>query len=1188
MKKLSILALFVLLYFINIAQIYAPQGLNMPGTWNGWTNPPSNNLVLAGIQANGGTLLPSTGLGQNHYQTIINTPTNIAAGSYTFLFTSGPSTNYFQNKWAGVNVTMNTIQSYSFNTGADNSITLANNKYYIVNWEDKGYVDTRAIFMEMSASPVSISSVDFSPLVPQANEDVTVNVTLSAIPAAEEKFYLRYTINGWASSNVVEVSFGGTSQGTATIPGQTQNKTVEFYVFSTSVADLTGFSGNDYDLVTINLNNNNNQNYQYSVPAELTCSGNIGTIEPNPIFPLQDGSVVLTFDAAQGNQVLAGYDSDVYAHIGVITDQSSNDDDWKYTKTEWGTNTQETKFTIVGTDMYQLTISNIRQYFGVPSNETIKKIVMVVRSGLKVNGNYLVAKEEDGTSFYIDVYSSGLNIKILNPTNKHQLLPSNTIVPVCAYSFQSTNIRILIDNDPVSTTINENITYGLNTASYPNGSHMLVAHASDGTNNKYDTVFFYIRGDVQIEELPNGVVEGINYIDNNTVTLVLEDPSLAKQFAFVIGDFNNWQITDQGYMKRTPDGKHYWVTITGLTSGTEYAFQYYIDGELKLADPYSQKILDPWNDQYIPSYNYPNLKQYPKGKTTGIVSIMQTNQTAYNWQVANFTPQALGSTQPDLIIYEMHFRDFTYDQTFNDAIQKLDYLKDLGINAIEVMPVQEFEGNSSWGYNPNFYFAVDKYYGPKNNFKQFVDECHLRGIAVIVDVVYNHAFGTCPLVQMYWDKQKSKPANNNAWFNSVATHPYSPGYDFNHESLNTKKYIKRALKFWLQEYKIDGFRFDLSKGFTQNWSGESVEIWNQTDQSRINILTDYYNHIKSINSNAYVILEHLGNDDEESTLANTGFLLWGNMNHQYNQITMGWSNETDISRSLYSNRGFSYPNLIPYMESHDEERLMYKNINFGNGIIKELPEALQRCAGIYTIYAAIPGPKMIWQFGELGYDYSINYCEDGSISDDCRTSPKPVRWSYFNNIDRKQVYNVYSIMNYLKTTYPAFRPASGNFSWDINNGYGKRVWVSSQNFNAVIAANFGVTAFDMQMDFQKTGTWYNLFEQTSIDVQNTNMTLHFEPGDYYVFTDVYVPLTIENKIVLNQINIFPNPSSDYLTIQSEEDIDVTIFDVQGRKVLNTKANNNYQTIDISILQPGVYTIILKDSKTTHIQKIVKH
>jgi len=103
-------------------------------------------------------------------------------------------------------------------------------------------------------------------------------------------------------------------------------------------------------------------------------------------------------------------------------------------------------------------------------------------------------------------------------------------------------------------------------------------------------------------------------------------------------------IGDDYYMKKTPDGKFYWITLTGLNPGQEYTYQYYIDGELKIADPYCHKVLDPWNDKYIPDYNYPNLKQYPFNKTKGIVSVFQTNQTPYNWQITDFTPTAINET----------------------------------------------------------------------------------------------------------------------------------------------------------------------------------------------------------------------------------------------------------------------------------------------------------------------------------------------------------------------------------------------------------------------------------------------------------------------------------------------------------------------------------------------------------------
>ena len=103
----------------------------------------------------------------------------------------------------------------------------------------------------------------------------------------------------------------------------------------------------------------------------------------------------------------------------------------------------------------------------------------------------------------------------------------------------------------------------------------------------------------------------------------------------------------------------------------------------------------------------PNLIDYPTGKTEGRATTLQTNQTAYNWLNTDYTyPE-----KEKLVVYELLIRDFTDDGTIEAARQRLDYLEELGVNAIELMPFNEFEGNSSWGYNPNYYFAPDKAYG---------------------------------------------------------------------------------------------------------------------------------------------------------------------------------------------------------------------------------------------------------------------------------------------------------------------------------------------------------------------------------------------------------------------------------------------------------------------------------------------
>ncbi len=1102
-NKIYLLLLFYfLLNFTVYSQIYAPQGLNMPGSYDSWANPPTNP-VFAGIQGSG-TLLPTSGLGVNHYQTIFSTPTNLAAGSYEFLFTSGTTANYWLNKWADANFTVNSITNLTFNGAANNTVTFSNNKYYVVNWEDIGYTDTRAIIMELDAAPVEITNVTQDITQPDAFEDVTVTVTTNSSPT--ENIFLRYTTNGWTSSVKLNVSFTGTT-GTVVIPGQDEGITVEYYVFSTSISDLTGYTGADIDLVTINLNNNSGSNYSYTIPVPLSCENESGVLTTDPIFPIHNGSVTIWFDAARGNGELMGYDGDIYAHTGVITSESNGNNDWLYVVSDWGENLPELKFTRnypPDSNSYYLTINNIREFYGVPINEEIYKIAMVIRSDEPIDpqepDNFYVARNADGSDFHLDVYNQGLNVKYAGSLDKDPLVPTNTDIAVCIYALDATSISLKVDNVQVDQTNELQMMYALYTGDYDEGMHEIVAIASDGTDFAYDTTWFYIRGDVVIEDMPAGVKNGINYIDDNTVTLVLHDPSIDKEFAFVIGDFNNWTASDDGYMKRTPDGTHYWVTITGLTPGVEYAYQYYIDGELKLADPYCDKILDPWNDRYISETTYPDLKAYPWDMTLGTVSVLQPGQEQYDWVIDDFTPVAVGATQSNLIIYELLIRDFVESRDIKDVIDSLDYLATLGVTAIELMPIAEFEGNDSWGYAPNFYYAPDKAYGTKNDYKLFIDECHQRGIAVILDVVYNHMYGGSPFVQMYWDSDNNTVASNSAWFNQIATHPYSIGYDFNHESTHTKELIKDNLTYWMTEYKIDGFRFDLSKGFTQTYTGGDVGAWSMYDQSRIDILLDYYNHIKSVNSDAYLILEHFANNNEEIVLANNGCLLWGQMNTEFCQASMGWETNHDFSWANYQNRSFTYPNLVPFMESHDEERMMFRNIAYGNGIAGDTIASLYKAETATVMYFTIPGPKMIWQFGEIGYDESIELCGDGTYSSDCRTSAKPVHWEYTENFYRQKLYWIYASMIKLKKENEAFR--FGSYTQDLSN-MGKRMWIAHSSMNVSVSANFANYGFNMAPGFQHTGTWYNYFTGESVDISDAGgHTFYYNSGDYYVFTDV--------------------------------------------------------------------------------------
>jgi len=838
------------------------------------------------------------------------------------------------------------------------------------------------------------------------------------------------------------------------------------------------------------------------------------------------------------------------------------------------------------------------------------------------------------------------------------------VIPVCVEAMENTNITVSLNGTQVYSNTTSSATFPLIPTDLSPGLNWVKTIAADGSGNEvYDSVSIYMRGDIVEEDLPAGVKPGVNYIDDNTVTLVLPEPAAQKQFAFAIGEFSNWLPNDENYMKRTPDGQYFWVTIDNLIPGKEYAYQYYIDGTMKLADAYSEKILDPWNDAWIPSVSYPSLKDYPFDSTIGIVSVFQTAKSDYAWQVTDFVPLAVNNTQQDLVVYELLIRDFVDSKRIADVMDSLNYLQELGVNAIELMPIMEFDGNESWGYAPNFFFAPDKFYGTENAYKAFIDACHQRSIAVILDIVPNHAFGQCPLVQMYFDEdagEHGQPAPQNPWFNQVATHPYSVGYDFNHESPYTRQFFKDVMEHWLTEYKVDGFRVDLSKGLTQNNSGGDIGAWSAYDQSRINILTDYFNHVKSINPNAYFILEHFADNSEETVLSNSGMMLWANMDSEFKQVILGYESESDYSWAYHGNRGWDYPNAVAFMESHDEERQMHEAVNYGNSSgdyqITDTLTALRRMELGHVLMLGVPGPKMMWQFGELGYDYSIFYGGD-------RTAPKPPRWYYFNDPYRQRVSRVVSAMNELQKS-DAFR--NGTFTSDLS-GLGKRMWISDASMNAVIVGNIGVAGIDIMPGFQQTGTWYDYFEGTSFDVSDAaGHTINLVPGEYKVFTsqsfekpfhylnfsvvnaETQEPISMANIILsgagtgvtgtdgttwftaesgtlnyivtrsgyysetgtvdvpgeslvevsmtvnpngledfsMQDMFVFPNPTSGEIFITDSENGQYRIFDLYGKLISAGKIQSSNHIVDIQNSPSGIYLVkVLKDNQIRS-QKII--
>ncbi len=823
-------------------------------------------------------------------------------------------------------------------------------------------------------------------------------------------------------------------------------------------------------------------------------------IEVDPVRPDADKPAVIKFNPTADN-ALYGHTGELYGHLGVVVEG-----EWKYVQGEWGKATEATHFKKVGDNSWELVLApSVREYF--QSGETpITKIAVIVRS-------------EDG------------EIK------SHE---SDQFCSVTDKKFQAEEFI----PDPLVT-----------------------------------------------KKLPSGAEYGINYNQDGSVTFVLYDMDTDKarhEYCYIVGDWNGWERKTEGSMYWDGLESCWWITLDGFDADKEYRFQYRLGqksgSDLYLSDPYTEIVYDQWNDQYIDG-----VPTFPEGAKQ-LVSAFRINRPSYSWQVPDFKVE----DKNDLVIYEMLFRDFTTSQDIEGAMVELNYIADLGVNAIELMPIQEFDGNLSWGYNPNHWFALDKYYGTREEYKRFIDECHMRGIAVIVDVVYNHATGSHTWAKMFWDSANNCTASNNPWFNMYATHPYNVYHDMNHENSMVKDHVKRSLTYLLEEYNIDGFRFDLTKGFTQKQTDPDVGAWSKYDQSRIDILKGYADHIWSVNDNAVVIFEHLSDWDEEKVLAEHGIQLWRNVNHEYRSAVAGGSGNFS---NMYSNAPFG--GFVGYMESHDEERICYgvggdassitwgvigtfndwaadvtmkadgpfvvaKNValtssdkfkirkagewndayNYGaaNGGFKltvgqgyvmtngsgsqdmgvpadgtydiyfchdvetvwlmksgERPAvpnippkgdddphtiAMRRAGASAAFFLTVPGPKMIWQFGEIGYDYSIEY--------NGRTGEKPVMTdAYMAEPARKALYDTYSTLLKFRRENPRFFDKDAKFDW-TPSGSMKKITCTVDDKTFHVVGNFAKSSATYTVP---SGSWTDYINGGSV-----SGTITLKEGEFRLLT----------------------------------------------------------------------------------------
>ncbi|MEL7120283.1 MAG: alpha-amylase family glycosyl hydrolase, partial [Bacteroidota bacterium] len=592
-------------------------------------------------------------------------------------------------------------------------------------------------------------------------------------------------------------------------------------------------------------------------------------VQTTPEFPTLDQSLTIRFFANLGNGGLNNCNCDVFLHIGLITIESTDNSDWQNVPTEWGVELPDFKMTRTGANSYQYNIDDIRAFFEVSDSVEIRQIAILFRDAA---GNR-VGRDSDGGDFFIDIFDNSAGVfAVLNAP----LIELQVFEPGDSIEFEvSANKEVawtFIRNEEVifeSSSNSNQIDYTYFVTETESGLQAMTILAEDADGAFRDSVVYQylVKVKTNIATVPSGLKAGITRGENGKVSFVLVAPN--KGDVYLDGSRSaNWPGDDLIQMNRTPDGERYWVEIEGFEENEWYVYTYLLPGELRIADPFSELIINGSEDRFIPE----NVNTYfpnPGNTEFENLSAFKYEGFPYEWQVTDFEAVPV----EEMFVYELLVRDMFEERSYQNLIDTLDYLERLGVNAIELMPVNEFEGNESWGYNPSFHMALDKYYGDPITFKAFIDEAHKRGMAVIVDIVLNHAFGQSPLNRLYWDAANFRPTAENPWLNPIARHPFNVGYDFNHESTYTKEFSQRITQYWLEEFKIDGYRFDLSKGFTQKQSSDDG-VFRQYDASRIAILNEMADYCRVVNPNAILILEHFGANNEETELSDQSeFLL---------------------------------------------------------------------------------------------------------------------------------------------------------------------------------------------------------------------------------------------------------------------------------------------------------------------------
>ena len=867
--------------------------------------------------------------------------------------------------------------------------------------------------------------------------------------------------------------------------------------------------------------------------SSLGIRAQIVTSSPSPVQEdTQD--LIVYYHADMGNKQLADLPPStlIYAHTGVLLSTSKSDSDWKYAPT-WGDNSEKYLLKYEGPNLYSLYIGDIRTYYGITDpEEKIKKLAFVFRTADKSKEG----KTADNGDIFLDVLESGLQVSLETSLEGTVITPSTSKVHFKLGATEAADLSININGTDIATASDATLLETDYTFTEAGNYNVYGNAVKDGKRVSTTLKLTYTQASNQVD-YPGGEPK-MGAVANNdgSVTFCLAAPE--KTGVIIVGSWNDYEVSNDYLMNYQDKGdfRYFWITIPDIDPSKQYIYYYLVDGDTRVGDPYAKLILDPSNDKYISSAVYPDLPAYPTGKIPGnnvSLAVYQGNINDYQWTDDDFVPVA----KENLIVYELLLRDFTGTEgrangngTMKKALEKLPYLKALGVNCIELLPINEFNGNNSWGYNPNFYFAPDKAYGTPDDYKDFINACHENGIAVVLDMVFNQSDWQHPWYRLY-------PVGSNPFYNATAPHAYSVLNDWNQGYPLVRQQWKDVVKYWMEEYHVDGFRFDLVKGLGNNdsYANNGDGATNAYNSSRVKNMREIQEAMLQVNPNAIFINENLAGAQEENEMAAYGQLNWANVNYQGRQFAMGYRSDASLNRMLATNDSRTWGSTVSYLESHDEQRLAYEQDTYGDPIIKgNLTLSMRRLGSAACQMIMAPGAHMIWMFSELGNN------ENTKSDTGNNTSPKKVLWDYYDVPDRRGLYDSYAELITLRNDNPELFAKDAGYSLNFSGWALGRYFHSSVNGKEIhvlinpqlegeltMKVSFGSTAPNEYTVASKSyGT------TPSFDVVAGNVTV---PANSYV--------VITNSKVVNAVeDVFADSDSHAVSQQW--------YDLTGRKIDN--------------------------------------